>query len=175
MERKFVDQEYELVAILPANTDEFRDEGPYDQGDWLFYRVYAATSTQRSFYSNEDDVDIPIVDPTPTPTPTGSPPIAGNLRGDLNCDGDVDPLDSMSLLRTDAGLALDLPSGCLPLDAEVDVDPTGVGFPVHQKGDLNCLDGMDPRDSLVVLRYDAGLDPGLVEDCWPLGTEVWPA
>ncbi len=121
VERKFVDQEYELIAILPPNTTEFRDVGPYDQGDWLFYRAYAATSTQRSFYSNEDSVTIPIVEPTPTGSPPTPPPYR---RGDLNCDQSIDPRDALVLLRSDAGLDPNLPFQCPSLDTFVQVTPS---------------------------------------------------
>jgi len=35
--------------------------------------------------------------------------------GDVNCSGAVDPVDSLSLLRFDAGLPVNLPTGCPPI------------------------------------------------------------
>lgn len=69
--------DFEVIAVLPPNTTAYRDEGPYVQGRSVRYRVYAATASERSQYSNEDNVTIPILSPTPTgPLPTPKPPTA---------------------------------------------------------------------------------------------------
>lgn len=36
-------------------------------------------------------------------------------KGDINCDGFVDPIDSLIILRANAGLVVNLPSGCDPV------------------------------------------------------------
>ena len=106
------------------------------------------------------------------PIPT-VPPF--QLRGDLNCDDSVDPRDSLVLLRADAGLDLDLPVDCLAPSAEVDGHFIQSGFPIFERADLNCDDSIDPRDSLVILRHDAGLDLSLPASCLRPNAEVWPA
>ncbi len=50
----------------------------------------------------------PILEPTPTPT---SPP-PHRLSGDVDCDGDVDPVDALLDLRHVAQLPYTLPPGC---------------------------------------------------------------
>ena len=107
-----------------------------------------------------------------SPIPT-VPPF--QLRGDLNCDDSVDPRDSLVLLRADAGLDLDVPVDCLAPSAEVDSHFIQSGFPIFERADLNCDDSIDPRDSLVILRHDAGLDLSLPASCLLPNAEVWPA
>ena len=115
--------------------------------------------------------------------PGGRPPLdspippvpPSQLRGDLNCDESVDPRDSLLLLRADAGLDLDVPVDCLAPSAEVDGHFIQSGFPIFQRADLNCDDSIDPRDSLVILRHDAGLDLSLPASCLLPNAEVWPA
>lgn len=69
------------------------------------------------------------VSPTPTPTATPAPgtptpfeptviptaPSAGFAEGDVNCDGQVDAIDALLLLRHVAGLPVNLPAGCPPI------------------------------------------------------------
>ena len=107
-----------------------------------------------------------------SPIPT-VPPF--QLRGDLNCDDSVDPRDSLVLLRADAGLDLDVPVDCLAPNAEVDGHFIQSGFPIFERADLNCDDSIDPRDSLVILRHDAGLDLSLPASCLLPNAEIWPA
>ena len=69
----YVTNVFEVIAVLPGNTTQYSD-GPFGHGDSMYYRVYAATSTERSEYSNEEFAGIPIYEPTPTPTPTPTLP-----------------------------------------------------------------------------------------------------
>lgn len=45
-------------------------------------------------------------------------------RGDLNCSGAVDPADALEVLKYDAGLPNDLPSGCPPIGPSPAPSPT---------------------------------------------------
>jgi hypothetical protein len=72
------------------------------------------------------DVDLDDIgdacDPNPnlsngaSATATGEQAIEINegedISGDVDCDGDVDPLDALKILRADAGLNVELPAGC---------------------------------------------------------------
>jgi hypothetical protein len=121
LERRFagdISNPFEVIAILPQDATAFRDKGPYQQGDWLFYRIYVATATARSDFAT-DDAYIPIVEPTPTPRPHPSPV----MRGDINCDGSINPVDGLAILRYDAGLDPNIPDPdvCPPVDSVVNV------------------------------------------------------
>ncbi len=58
--------------------------------------------------------------------------------GDVNCDGAVDALDALFILRAVAGL------------------PTAT---CGGQGDVDCSGWMDAVDALSILRYGAGLPP----------------
>lgn len=100
----YVQGMYEVVAILPGGEVEHTD-GPYQEGSNIYYRLYAATATARSNYSNEAVTAIPHTEPSPTATPV-------YRRGDLNCDGFIDARDSVVILQFSAGLDLNLPPQC---------------------------------------------------------------
>jgi Tol biopolymer transport system component len=117
--------------------------------------------------------------PTPSPTPSPSPTPAGTLVlwGDSNCAAGVDPVDSLFLLRFDAGLSTDV-IGCTPLGSEVKIVdplaspcPLGAGIPCVW-GDIDCSGAIDPVDALKLLRHDAGLFLSQEPDCPPVATEV---
>lgn len=82
--------------------------------------------------------------PSPAPHPTASPLANKLLRGDVDCDGRVDAVDALSLLR---GLANVPESGCAtPLDA-------------------NCDGVTDVLDALNILRFTAGLPDQQTAGC----------
>ena len=62
--------------------------------------------------------------PAPTPTPTATPAATAPAtqtpplpaRGDLNCDGSVDSVDALVILRHVAALPVNLPAGCSSMD-----------------------------------------------------------
>ncbi len=60
----------------------------------------------------------PTPTPTATPAPTAPPTQTPSLpaRGDLNCDGSVDSVDALVILRHVAALPVDLPAGCSSMD-----------------------------------------------------------
>lgn len=101
--------------------------------------------------------------PTPTDGPTPTPPAEGRMKGDVDCDGSVDSVDGLRILRHVAGLDPNLPAGCPPLTALSGPGP---------RGDMDCNGTVDSVDSLRILRYTAGLDPGLPGGCGAIGGPV---
>ncbi len=108
--------------------------------------------------------------PTPTPTPTAEPtpqPTPGTLVwGDTDCDREIGPIDSLRVLRLDAGLSTTTPGTCLPMG-----EPLFVNGTLRLWGDVNC-DGLDPVDAVLMLRYDAGLSVQTPAGCPSLGELV---
>lgn len=82
----------------------------------------------------------------------------GSLRGDTDCDGDVDVTDGLALLRHSAGLSGAQGAPCPEI---------GIGEPAF--GDMDCDGDVDEVDSLVVLRYVAGLLQVWIPECPPPG------
>ena len=74
------------------------------------------------------------------------------IKGDANCDGSVNPVDSLIVLRYDAGLPVTPTEDCILATA-----------------DVNCDGEVNPVDSLGILRFDAGLPVSQPEDCPALG------
>lgn len=101
---------------------------------------------------------IPTQTPTPGPTqtPSGKP-----VFGDMDCDGDVDAVDALAILRFVAGLPPLAQTE--PCD---DVGSAGAAF-----GDLDCDGDVDAVDALAVLGFVAGLSPlAQTEPCPDVGT-----
>ncbi len=112
--------------------------------------------------------------PTPTPppaTPSPTPANQQNLWADLDCDSDVNPVDSLKMLRADAGLSVPQNASCpapgTSLDVIWDTQSTN-----EKWGDADCSGSLDPVDSLKVLRFDAGLFYIQQEPCPDIGAEV---
>ncbi len=77
---------------------------------------------------------------------------------DVNCDGSVDAVDALAVLRHTAGLAVAQPPECAALDT---------GNPLF--GDVNCSGIVDAVDALAILRFAAGLPVDQPPDCPPIG------
>ncbi len=88
--------------------------------------------------------------PTPTPTSTATATPGQGIVGDADCDGDVDAVDALFVLRYVAGLT---PFAACINDANV-----------------KCDDGITAVDALFILRYVAGLPNSLPQECPPIGT-----
>lgn len=84
--------------------------------------------------------------PTATPGPT---PKGKLLAGDMDCDGDIDSVDGLGILRRVGGLP-----GLPQQEPCPDVGLAGGIF-----GDLGCDGALDAVDALRVLRHVAGLPP----------------
>ncbi|MEX0682185.1 MAG: hypothetical protein WD904_01330 [Dehalococcoidia bacterium] len=118
----------------------------------------------------------PTVVPTPTATPSATP--LSDLWGDVDCSDEVNPIDSLKELRTDAGLPATQVPFCpawnalvrflLSLNSDIGVQG-GLEVPW---GDVDCSGLLSPVDSLKILREDAGLNVDQPNGCPPLGEEV---
>jgi hypothetical protein len=75
-------------------------------------------------------------------------------------------VDTLKLLRFDAGLSVQQASGCpqmgVPATASV----------VLNWGDVDCSGNVDPVDGLKVLRHDAGLSVQQEADCVDIGEPI---
>jgi hypothetical protein len=85
--------------------------------------------------------------------------LPGGLHGDVDCDDDVDSVDSLKVLRHVAGLDVAQTEPCPDI---------GTGVPIF--GDIDCDDDVDSVDSLRILRHVAGLPNNLGPGCGPVGT-----
>lgn len=86
--------------------------------------------------------------PTPTRAPTPTPTSKG-MSGDTDCDGEVDSVDALMVLRNTAGL----PHSAKCIAA----------------GDVDCDQDIDSVDALKILRYVAGLGNPVPPGCGPIG------
>ena len=86
-----------------------------------------------------------------TPVPTGTP--SGKaIQGDTDCDGDVDSVDGLFVLRDVAGFD---PSECI------------------EQGDVDCDEDRDSVDALGILRDVAALPPLVQQEpCADIGTPL---
>ncbi|MCH7484113.1 MAG: hypothetical protein IIA90_03070, partial [Chloroflexi bacterium] len=106
--------------------------------------------------------------PTPSPSPTPTPPAGESVVwGDHNCSQLVGPVDSLFVLRGDAGLPTNT-GDCPDMGQDIEV----LNASPHIWGDVDCQDGMTPVDSLKLLRFDAGLSVTQADDCPLLGSQV---
>ena len=90
---------------------------------------------------------------TPTPPPSF-------LRGDVDCNGGVNSVDALKVLRFVAGLTVSQQPGC-PL--------IGTGLP-FANGDVDCNNNVNSVDALKILRWVAGLSVSQQPGCTPIGT-----
>jgi hypothetical protein len=118
--------------------------------------------------------DVIVNEPTPTPgpeTPAPTPANQANLWADIDCDSDINPVDSLKMLRADAGLSVAQDADCP--DPGTAMDVIWDGLTTNEKwGDADCSGALDPVDSLKVLRFDAGLFYIQQEPCPDIGAEV---
>ncbi|HUF53648.1 MAG TPA: hypothetical protein VMR52_07725 [Dehalococcoidia bacterium] len=94
-------------------------------------------------------------------------PGVDRLWGDFDCNGDVDPIDALKLLRADSGLSVAQAPDCPAPGENVTVDGTN-----REWGDLDCTGGLDPIDALKTLRFDSGLAITQAAGCPEPDTEV---
>ncbi len=90
------------------------------------------------------------------------------LKGDVNCDGDVNSVDALLLLRFTADLPVAQQSGCPfinggPIDGALPQSIEAVF------GDMNCDGRVDSVDALKILRHAAGLTNSLPPGCRAIG------
>ncbi|MCH8200627.1 MAG: hypothetical protein IIB85_01755, partial [Chloroflexi bacterium] len=112
---------------------------------------------------------VPTDPPADTPTPT--PANQENLWADIDCSSGVGVVDSLKMLRADAGLSVSQDANC-PLPS-TDLDVIWDSQTTNDKwGDADCSGELTPVDSLKVLRFDAGLFYIQEEPCPDIGQEV---
>jgi len=87
--------------------------------------------------------------------------------GDIDCNGSANPVDSLKILRHDAGLDVDQAVGCPEIASNVTVDGTA-----RLWGDVDCGGSLSPVDSLKELRKDAGLSVDKAAGCPEIGDDV---
>ncbi len=103
----------------------------------------------------------PVPTPTPTPTPTQTPATGGYVAGDVDCNLQVDVVDSLKILRHVAGLSVTLPPGCPDIG-------TGSGE------DVDCDGDVDSVDSAKILLYVLWLPVSQTAPCTGIGTWTGP-
>ena len=92
-------------------------------------------------------------------------PIGGTIGivtapfGDVDCDLDVDSVDSLKELQHVAGLAVSQTEPCPDIGSEV----------ASLFGDVDCDNDIDAIDSLTILRFLAGLPVSQREPCPDIG------
>ena len=79
----------------------------------------------------------------------------------------MDPIDSLKVLRADAGLSVPQAAGCPAIASSVTVDGTP-----RLWNDIDCGGSVDPVDSLKTLRHDAGLSVPQAAGCPAVATTV---
>ncbi|MCI0818203.1 MAG: hypothetical protein J4O14_08025 [Chloroflexi bacterium] len=89
------------------------------------------------------------------------------IWADNNCKDGVNPVDSLFVLRGDAGLQTDT-GDCPDMGQGIEV----LNASPHIWGDVDCTGDMSPVDSLKVLRFDAGLSASQEEGCPEMGSSV---
>lgn len=104
----------------------------------------------------------PSATPLPSPQPTTKPLV----WGDTDCDSQIGPLDSLRVLRLNAGLSTATEATCMAMGGLLIVNGT-----LQLWGDVNC-NGLDPVDAILILRFGAGLPVQTPADCPSLGELV---
>lgn len=163
----------ELVWLEAAAWDV--DDGTLDDGSLTWSSnvdgmlgtgaslpVYDLSEGQHTITMIAEDSDGNEVSDSIVVTVYSAPLLEGEvaIKGDLDCDGDVDSVDALKGLQHNAGLPVALPDGC---------PPVGSGGAGGVAGDIDCDDDADSVDSLSILRHVAGLAVSLPPGCKPIG------
>lgn len=86
------------------------------------------------------------------------------VKGDNDCDGDIDSVDALTGLQELAGLDPLQAPGCPDLGADL----------VVVFGDMDCDDDLDAVDQALILRFIAGLGMNLPTACPEIGSPISP-
>jgi hypothetical protein len=145
VERRIGDGEFETVAIV-GHTSEWGDPMYFDGAVTVTYRV---TAGNQHAHSESGGATISI--PAHTPFVWAS----SYLRGDVDCDFNVDGLDVTTLLQALAGVSASALSDTCYLEPQ----PSELFTPWWRWGrtDFDCDAHTDLRDVIVLLRHLAGL------------------
>jgi DNA-binding beta-propeller fold protein YncE len=83
------------------------------------------------------------------------------IQGDVDCNGDVNAVDALKLLRSNAGLSVTQTEPC-----------PGIGTLTPKFGDVDCNNAVSSVDALKVLRDNAGLSVSQTNPCADIGTAL---
>ncbi len=146
--------EYPLT-LVPANTAHVDENNLGHNPDAIYNGVLAVGMACTP-------TPTPTPSPTPCstncPTPTPTPP--AHAQGDVDCNGNVNSVDSLKILRHVAQLSVAQTEPC---------DNIGTGGPPLQ-GDVDCTGAVNSVDALKVLRHVAQLSVSQTEPCADIGT-----
>lgn len=87
----------------------------------------------------------------------------GAKFGDVDCNGPVNAVDSLKVLRYGAGLSYGQTEPCVNIG-------TGILTNGEKQGDVDCNNAVNSVDALKLLRYGAGLSYSQSEPCPNIGT-----
>ncbi|HEY5639634.1 MAG TPA: carboxypeptidase-like regulatory domain-containing protein [Dehalococcoidia bacterium] len=157
---------FELVSGSPTIAPQVNPLLTNEVGHYAWdvaagkYRVVVSADGYVSQTSSEVDIPPPVFDLNLALQPIGS-----LTWGDVNCSGGgPDPIDSLLILRDDAGLSSASAQGACPA-LSVQLVVNGVS---RFWGDLDCSGGPpNPVDSLKTLRHDAGLSVSKADPSCP--------
>lgn len=152
--------DFSLIDTVAAGATTYTDDNygsGLDMGTDYCYKVRAFNKNGESAFSSPAGTGSgsptptpsppPTPSPSPTPTPSLSPPPAP--LGDTTCDGVVDAIDALFVLRSVAGL--------------------GPAPDCIARGDVDCDTDLDAVDALGILRYVAGLSTLVGYGCPQIG------
>jgi CSLREA domain-containing protein len=105
----------------------------------------------------------PTPTPNPTPTPIPTPTAAPGAFGNVDCMDGISSIDSLKVLRSNAGLGYIQTEPC----EDIGLDTTGWN---ELQGDVDCSDDVTSIDSLKLLRHNAGLSVTQTEPCPNVGS-----
>jgi hypothetical protein len=99
----------------------------------------------------------------PSTLQQGLPPPPPSINGDVDCDGDVDPVDALRILRFIAGMSVIQTQPCVPIGSTVS------GLP-DVWGNVDCSTALNSIDALKVIRHSIALPSSQTEPCPDIGT-----
>jgi hypothetical protein len=151
-----------IDAALAAVESLDSDGDTYSNIDEITARTWPGDATD--FPGGGPTPTPPLPTPTPEPTPTPPPPTptpAGPelIQGDVDCNGTVNSVDALKVLRFVAGLSVAQEPDCPDINTEV----------ASLFGDVDCSTAVNSVDSLKILRFVAGMSVTQTEPCADIG------
>jgi hypothetical protein len=96
------------------------------------------------------------------PLPVAPAGVLPAVNGDVDCDGDVDPVDALKVMRWSAALSVIQTQPC-PLIG------TAVPGPPNLWGDVDCSGTVNSIDALKLLRFTVAIPVFQTEPCPDIG------
>lgn len=156
-----------IVAATPVPTPS-PSPTPAPTGTPTPTATAAVSATPTPSGQTPTPTATPPLSPTPTPSaaPTPTPTIGGGpVNGDVDCNGLVDSVDALKVLRRVASLPVSQEPGCPGLGT-----PAVAGAGERLVGDVDCDGDVDAIDALKILRHVAGLPVSQQPGCDAIGT-----